>query len=237
MGNLQSFEHQKRRPSPPSRSPFARPVHQASMEPLAVLPIQQQKGSHLSWNIANISLSPDPATLPSPASGFSDLMDRRPFIGAREPRPDGQLAPPPAFHHFVASVVQRRVRDEKHKQDLFPKKNTTGLPDTLKAGVERLSGFSLDDVHVHYNSSKPIQAGALAYTLGTDIHVGPGQERHLGHEAWHVVQQKQARVTPTIELDRIAINDDDRLEREADIMGARAAMDNTLARSKESDRR
>ena len=80
------------------------------------------------------------------------------------------------------------------------KKNKTGLPDRLKTGVETLSGLSMDDVSVHYNSAKPAQLQALAYTKGTDIHVGPGQERHLPHEAWHVVQQKQGRVKPTIQL-------------------------------------
>ncbi|MEM7041075.1 MAG: DUF4157 domain-containing protein [Bacteroidota bacterium] len=35
---------------------------------------------------------------------------------------------------------------------------------------------------------------AHAYDQGTDIHIGPGQEKHLPHEAWHVVQQKQGRV-------------------------------------------
>ena len=34
---------------------------------------------------------------------------------------------------------------------------------------------------------------------GQDIHIGPGQEQHLPHEAWHVVQQKRNRVKPTAE--------------------------------------
>ena len=34
---------------------------------------------------------------------------------------------------------------------------------------------------------------------GTDIHVGPGQEQHLPHEAWHVVQQERRRVKPTVQ--------------------------------------
>jgi len=102
------------------------------------------------------------------------------------------------------------------------KENRTGLPDRLKAGAERLSGVSLDDVNVHYNSSQPAQLQALAYTQGTDIHVGPGQERHLAHEAWHVVQQKQGRVLPTLQAKGMAINDDPALEREADVMGERA---------------
>ena len=71
------------------------------------------------------------------------------------------------------------------------KPNDTGLPDNLKSGIENLSGMSMDGVKVHYNSEKPAQLNALAYAQGTDIHVGPGQEQHLPHEAWHVVQQGQ----------------------------------------------
>ncbi|MEA5567765.1 DUF4157 domain-containing protein, partial [Anabaena sp. UHCC 0399] len=100
--------------------------------------------------------------------------------------------------------------------------NKTGLPDRLKAGIENFSGLAMDDVRVHYNSSKPSQLQALAYTQGTDIHVAPGQETHLPHEAWHIVQQKQGRVKPTIQMKGIQINDDKGLEHEADMMGAKA---------------
>jgi hypothetical protein len=70
-----------------------------------------------------------------------------------------------------------------------------GLPEQLKAGIEKLSGADLSDVRVHYNSSKPAQMQALAYTQGNDIHLAPGQDRQLAHEAWHVVQQKGGRVS------------------------------------------
>jgi hypothetical protein len=101
--------------------------------------------------------------------------------------------------------------------------NRTGLPDGLKAGIESLSGVSLDPVEVHYNSSRPAQLNALAYAQGTHIHVAPGQERHLPHEAWHVVQQAQGRVQPTRQLTSdVPVNDDRALEQEADVMGARA---------------
>ena len=103
------------------------------------------------------------------------------------------------------------------------KENKTGLPDNLKSGVENLSGHSLDDVKVHYNSSQPAALQAHAYAQGTDIHVAPGQEKHLPHEAWHVVQQKQGRVQPTKQLKGTTnINDDTGLEKEADVMGAKA---------------
>lgn len=111
--------------------------------------------------------------------------------------------------------VQQRKLDEN--------KNNTGLPHSLKSGVESLSGMSMDDVNVHYNSSKPANVQALAYAQGTDIHLGPGQERHLPHEAWHVVQQRQGRVKPTVQLNNVAINDDTGLEHEADRMGNKAA--------------
>jgi hypothetical protein len=103
------------------------------------------------------------------------------------------------------------------------KENNTGLPDNLKNGIESMSGISMDPVKVHYNSSQPAQLNALAYAQGTDIHVGPGQEQHLPHEAWHVVQQAQGRVEPTMQMkDGVPVNDDEGLENEADVMGAKA---------------
>ncbi|WP_448662226.1 CFI-box-CTERM domain-containing protein [Sphingomonas sp. CJ20] len=101
--------------------------------------------------------------------------------------------------------------------------NRTGLPDQLKAGIEGLSGMAMDDVRVHRNSSRPAQLNAHAYAQGTDIHLAPGQDHHLPHEAWHVVQQKQGRVQATMQLAAgTPVNDDVGLEHEADVMGARA---------------
>ncbi len=103
------------------------------------------------------------------------------------------------------------------------KPNNTGLPDQLKSGAENLSGHSMDDVKVHYNSSKPAQLNAHAFAQGNQIHIASGQEKHLPHETWHVVQQKQGRVeaNKTIQAkESAAINDDESLEKEADTMGA-----------------
>ena len=122
------------------------------------------------------------------------------------------------------------------------RENRTGMPDRLKAGVESLSGLSLDAVRVHYNSAQPATVQAAAYAQGTDIHVAPGQERHVAHEAWHVVQQMQGRVHPTLQAKGVAINDDPGLEQEADQMGAAAdrvppepAQRETTARGSVSD--
>lgn len=103
-----------------------------------------------------------------------------------------------------------------------PRPNNTGMPDKLKSGIESLSGFSMDNVRVHYNSSKPATVQALAYTQGTDIHVAPGQEKHLPHEAWHVAQQMAGRVSPTTNINGMPVNDNAALEHEADVMGEKA---------------
>ena len=99
---------------------------------------------------------------------------------------------------------------------------TGGLPSDLKSGIESLSGMSMDGVRVHRNSAAPAAVQAHAYAQGSDIHLGPGQDKHLPHEAWHVVQQAQGRVKPTMQAKGVAINDDAGLEREADVMGAKA---------------
>ena len=109
-------------------------------------------------------------------------------------------------------------RQEKEKEP----ENKTGLPDRLKEGIESLSGMDLSGVRVNYNSPKPSQVNAHAYTQGQAIEVAPGQEQHLPHEAWHVVQQMQNRVRQTQEVNGIGVNDNRSLEQEADAMGEKA---------------
>ncbi len=147
------------------------------------------------------ALSPQPSTGSSSPAAEAGPLQLTPATD-RQPEPAHAPAPP-------------------RTQSTPP--NSTGLPDGLKSGIESLSGISMDNVKVHYNSSQPAQLNALAYAQGSDIHVGPGQERHLPHEAWHLVQQAQGRVKPTMQMkDGVPVNDDEGLEREADVMGAKA---------------
>jgi|WetSurMetagenome_2_1015567.scaffolds.fasta_scaffold00231_6 hypothetical protein len=113
------------------------------------------------------------------------------------------------------------VGDRYEQKQNSPLPNRTGMPDRLKAGIESLSGIDMSDVRVHANSDKPAQLNALAFTQGKQIHLGPGQEKHLPHEVWHVVQQKQGRVRVTRQMKGVGVNDEARLEVEADTMGMR----------------
>jgi hypothetical protein len=133
---------------------------------------------------------------------------------------------PQKNHPYSTATDDRRSTAGVAREAAQPfqlKANNTGMPDTLKAGIEGLSGMAMDDVKVHYNSDQPSQLQAHAYAQGTDIHIAPGQERHLPHEAWHVVQQKQGRVAATMQMKAgVPVNDDKGLEREADVMGEKA---------------
>ena len=146
------------------------------------------------------------------------LQDNRPATAGRQQVRQAMHESP-----HVHQLKQRAQLLTTASMPVQRKANTTGLPDQLKSGIEHLSGYSMDDVKVHYNSSQPAQLQAHAYAQGTDIHVAPGQEKHLPHEAWHVVQQKQGRVKPTMQLkSKVNVNDDAGLEKEADVMGAKS---------------
>lgn len=127
---------------------------------------------------------------------------------------------PKASRQAPIDVILQRYKERNIQREEKP--NNTGIPDNLRSGIESLSGYSMDDVRVHYNSSKPAQLQALAYAQGSDIHIAPGQEQHLPHEVWHVVQQKQGRVQPTTQLQEVNVNDNEGLEKEADVMGRKA---------------
>ena len=114
------------------------------------------------------------------------------------------------------------IQPVQREQESSAAPNQTGMPDNLKQGMENLSGMDMSAVRVHFNSPKPAQLNAHAYAQGNEVHLASGQEKHLPHEAWHTVQQRQGRVQPTMQMAGEKINDDVSLEREADVMGAKA---------------
>ncbi|NKB82117.1 MAG: hypothetical protein GKS05_09570 [Nitrospirales bacterium] len=125
------------------------------------------------------------------------FVDNRPEAMAQQKLID-------AIHHSPAMVAQR-----KQLQGLF-------------GSAAQLQGGEEEDLQMKQASSAPIQLNALAYAQGIDIHVASRQERHLPHEAWHVVQQVKGRVQPTINVNGAAVNDHEALESEATTMGEKS---------------
>lgn len=153
-------------------------------------------------------------------AGYQSLLNGGPSVAALQKKQDAANQGVKEDDEY--KTAQRKVEMGQNESPRFTAPNHTGLPDQLKAGVENLSGVSLDGVKVHYNSDKPAQLAALAYTQGPNIYVGPGQEKHLPHETWHAAQQKQGRVWATAQMKGVPVNDDLGLEHEADVMGERA---------------
>lgn len=142
---------------------------------------------------------------PTPVQRVAEGRGEAPPGGARPSL--AALFGPPAHGQPVAAP-------RPHRSD--------GVPSHLRDGIARLSGVDLGDVRVHLDSDRPREVQAAAFTQGSDIYVAPGQTRHLAHEAWHAVQQRQGRVTATGAVGGAALNDSPALEREADEMGALA---------------
>lgn len=130
------------------------------------------------------------------------------------------------FQHrqLIRAKLDRQSAHSEAKSSNSPGK--APLPENIRTGAEQLSGHSMENVQVHQNSPEPQKIGANAFAIGNDIHLGPGGEKHLPHEVWHVVQQKQGRVKPTIQANGIGINNDDILEKEADQMGLKLSANN-----------
>jgi len=134
-------------------------------------------------------------------------------------------------HHSESNEGSNINKQEAYSESVTSfKKNSTenkapfSLPPTvqLKQNLEQQYGFSLADTKVIQNSSEPAQFKAHAFARGNEVHLGPGQEKHLGHELAHVVQQKQGKVKSTTVENGSPVNDDPHLEREADMMASDA---------------
>ncbi len=88
----------------------------------------------------------------------------------------------------------------------------------VKQKFEQQFGHDLSDTKVIQNSKEPSKYNALAFAKGSEVHLGPGQEHHLGHELAHVIQQKKGYVNPTGFQNNNPVNEDPLLEAEADKM-------------------
>ncbi|MCK9200426.1 MAG: DUF4157 domain-containing protein [Gallionella sp.] len=190
--------------------------------------LESPQGERIAQLEAMVEASPQSgklAQLSAMANNSPGMVAQRKAISAIHNSPN-VTAQRQQLDKLAGEAAQREEAEEPlqpqvaQREAALAKPNNTGLPDNLKNGIETLSGMSMDNVKVHYNSSQPAQLNALAYAQGTDIHVAPGQEQHLPHEAWHVVQQAQGRVKPTMQMkDGVPVNDDQGLEHEADVMG------------------
>lgn len=151
----------------------------------------------------------------------------------------GALAPQNANR---APVVQRKSSTgvDAFRVPLQPKSGGQPLPDQVRTKMETAFGADFSDVRVHVGHEAS-RIGAIAYTWGSNIHFAPGHynphtlqgQKVLGHELWHVVQQKAGRVKNPFGSG-VAVVQDHSLEAEADRMGLKAALTSVVLKHGDS---
>ena len=139
-------------------------------------------------------------------------------------------------------TIQRQSRPgvEAFQVPLRQKAGGLPLPSDVRTKMEAAFETDFSDVRVHIGHDATA-LGAIAYTWGSNIHFAPGQynphtiqgQKLLGHELWHVVQQKSGRVQNPFG-GGVAVVQDHALEAEADRMGVKAAM-TTVTRKREQE--
>lgn len=149
-----------------------------------------------------------------------------------QPKSSGKtMAPPPFSLSSTEAPSQLKSATSQLKEE--PKSGGAAgkLPEQVRGKMESAIGADFSSVSVHTNSNQAMEAGALAYTQGYEIHFAPGQydpqsksgQELLAHELTHVVQQSEGRVKSTGQVAGMPLNDDKSLEKEADDVAARAA--------------
>ena len=141
----------------------------------------------------------------------------------------------------LRQTIQRKGANgvEAFQVPLRQKAGGLPLPRDVQAKMETAFGADFSDVRVHIGH-EATSLGAIAYTWGTNIHFAPGQynphtiqgQKLLGHELWHVVQQRTGRVKNPFG-GGVAVVQDHALEAEADRMGVKAAMTQVARRKEE----
>lgn len=202
------------------------------------LPDRKRTNDNLSNNAENvdqksISLQPpspvpvlkksvndhDKEKIDSSSKGFS-----KDFAAGASNLPNENNSPP-------TGPFQLKDEVSGNKNDVSGSSKNAEFGGYIQAKMENAFGQSFHDVNVHTDSKKASDIGARAYTQGKDIHFAPGQynpkstagQELIGHELTHVVQQQKSNVKPSIQAKGVLINDDQKLESEADAMGKKAA--------------
>lgn len=130
---------------------------------------------------------------------------------SRASGPDPDVGFPRRALRHLSNDARAALAQHLYEERIAGRRPPVPLPEEIRTPAEKFGGASLRDVRVQHDSPEPARHGARAFARGKEIHLGPGEEAGLAHEAWHVVQQKTGRTGPGFDAAR--------LEREADFMG------------------
>ncbi|WP_157729516.1 eCIS core domain-containing protein [Tumebacillus algifaecis] len=134
-----------------------------------------------------------------------------------------------------ADPAQRMALDEEELQmkpaaPLQRSASSSKMPEDVQLKMETAMNADFSDVEIH-EGDEASKVGALAVAQGKDIYFARGQyqpdtqtgQELLGHELKHVDQQAKGLVQPTTTVGGLPVNDDPKLEQDADEVGRKAA--------------
>ena len=138
-----------------------------------------------------------------------------------------------AKQHPIQRKYKTPIQAKQHPVQRQSKAGTSDVKSNeaqIKHNVSVLKGRDVTQAKVHYNSGEPAKVNAAAYAQGMNVHLAPGQDHLMGHELTHVAQQMGGEVNAGKQANNglVNINDDPKLEREADEIGAKASQGETL---------
>lgn len=88
---------------------------------------------------------------------------------------------PLSSYHEPGQVLSRRRErkvngyvQKKARRSTGGGQDRTGISREMKRKFEANGGLSFDDARATYNSPLPERLGALAFTRGTEVYIGPG---------------------------------------------------------------
>lgn len=212
---IQAFYPNNRVPAAMRAQAFFRPTSPHAPHAAKVLQrSSSQAPPHAAKTPSGSSLPPHAA---KSRGGLS--LQRRGVESAQSSSDVHAFAPPPGF-----------LEGDRARQGQV-------LPPPVLRKMESFFQSDFSDVRIHVGG-EAASIGAIAFTLGTDIHFAPGfydphstrGQELLGHELTHVVQQRDGRVANPLG-DGIAVVQDFELEAEADRMGKAVATGQSILRA------
>ncbi|WP_211365464.1 DUF4157 domain-containing protein [Polyangium fumosum] len=214
---IQACYPANRIPAPMLAQAFFRP--HATKPPHAAKAVQR----------STTSLPPHPATVAQRKHAASRPVERPPHAATRGAPLQRRAADEPAAIGPAQPSGVHAFQPPAGFLENKPARDGQPLPPSVLRKMETFFESDFSDVRVHVGG-EAASIGAIAFTLGTDIHFAPGfYEPHtsrgqelLGHELTHVVQQREGRVANPLG-DGIAVVQDFELEAEADRMGRAVA--------------
>ena len=226
----------------PPRAAFARPTHAKAPPPVSQPQVSQPPTTA---SVRGAGVGGGGSIQAHIVGGTRALHARLIAMHAAEQRAAQSRAAVQGFGgatRDASNAVQckRSFGVDAFRVSLQPKSGGQPLPSEVRAKMEAAFGADFSDVRVHVGHEAS-RIGAIAYTWGSNIHFAPGHynphtlqgQKVLGHELWHVVQQKAGRVKNPFG-GGVAVVQDHALEAEADRMGEKAALTSVVRKASNS---